>query len=261
MMNSTLIILIGISITFISNFLGSFIVFFLKKELSPKLNSIINGFSAGIMLSACVWGLILPSIEDSSHLGNFEFVPATIGIIVGCLFMLFIGYLISAINKKGKNPMRENHLKTTKFVVAFAIHNIPEGLAIGFTLGNALAIGTNNALMFALALCIGIAIQNLPEGAVVSLPVYKDTKNKTKAFFSGVLSGALEPISAIVGLLLASELQLIMPWLLAFSAGAIMFVSINDLIPEAKQEHNSTLGTWSFVLGFLIMMVLDLYLA
>jgi len=260
-MNNTLIIILGISITFIANFLGSFIVFFLKKELSPKLNSLINGFSAGIMISACVWGLILPSIESSNHMGNFEFVPALVGIISGCLFMLFIGFLINVINKKGKNQISETRLKTTKFVVAFALHNIPEGLAIGFTLGNALTAGTNSAMMFALALCIGIAIQNLPEGAVVSLPVYKNTKNKTKAFFSGVLSGALEPISAIIGLLLASELQLIMPWLLAFSAGAIMFVSINDLIPEAKQEHNSTLGTWSFVIGFLIMMVLDLYLA
>jgi len=253
----TILIIFGTTITFIANILGSTIVFFLKKEISPKFNSIVNGFSAGIMISASIWGLLIPSLEYSSHLNKLSFIPAFVGILIGSLFIVLVDFIIKKINKHKS----EEHIKITRFVIAFTVHNIPEGLAVGFALGNALSVGTTSALLFAVALAVGIAIQNIPEGITVTLPVYKSTKSKPRAFFYGVLSGVVEPVSIVLGIILATQIQILLPWLLTFSAGAMLFVSVSDLLPDTKDTPNSTLGTWFFVFGFLIMMVLDLCLS
>lgn len=257
-MNNILLITLGSLIPFIATLLGSSLIFFLKKEISTKFNSVVNGFSAGIMISASFFGLLIPAIESSSHLNKFNFVPAVIGTIIGCLFILIIDIIIKLTNKNKNSP--NTNLKLSRFIVAFTIHNIPEGLAVGFSIGNALLIGSNSAMLVSLILAIGIAIQNIPEGLAVSLPVYNSSKNKTKAFICGIINSVAEIFACFGGILLASSLETIMPWLLAFSAGAMIFVSVNDLIPDSKETSTSTLGTWCFIIGFVLMMILDLCL-
>lgn len=257
-MNNILLITLGILIPFIATIIGSSLIFFFKNQTSLKFNSIVNGFSAGIMISASFFGLLLPAIESSSHLNGFSFIPAVIGTIIGCLFILIIDIIIKLTNKNKNSP--NANLKLSRFIVAFTIHNIPEGLAVGFSIGNALLIGSNSAMLISLILAIGIAIQNIPEGIAVSLPVYNSSKNKTKAFLCGVINAVAEMLACILGILLASSLETILPWLLAFSAGAMIFVSVNDLIPDSKETSTSTLGTWCFIIGFVLMMILDLCL-
>ena len=254
-MSSQLITIIGCLITFIATTIGSALIFFFSNQIKPKLSAIINGFSAGIMIAASVWGLIIPAIESSSHLGSFSFIPALVGIIIGSFLILLIDIILNLRNKK--KSQKENNL--VRFVIAFTIHNIPEGLAVGFSFGCALSTGNSALLASALGLAVGIAIQNIPEGMAVSLPVYKHTLNKTKAFWCGTLSGIVEPIFALLGVLLATHLQTILPWLLSVSAGAMLFVSTDDLIPESKLT-NSHSGTWGFIIGFIIMMILDVSL-
>ena len=252
-------IIIGCSITFIATILGAAIVFFFKEDFSGKTNSIISGFSAGVMVAASIWGLLLPSISYASYLEKFSFLPALVGVIVGSLFLVIIDAITKHINNSSKNPLAPEKLKLTRFVIAFTVHNIPEGLAVGFAFGTALASASSSSFFTAMGLAIGIAIQNIPEGAAVALPVYKQTGSKAKGFLWGTISGIVEPIFAVLGVLLASTIEALLPWFLAFSAGAMIFVSIEDLIPEAKYSA-SHLGTWSFILGFLVMMVLDIAL-
>lgn len=254
-MSTQLITIIGCVIIFIATILGSSLIFFFSNQINPKLSSIINGFSAGIMIAASVWGLIIPAVESSSHLGHFSFVPAIIGIILGSFLILLIDIIL---NLKHKHKTQQEN-KLTRFLIAFTIHNIPEGLAVGFSFGCALTLNNPALLASSLGLAVGIAIQNIPEGMAVALPVYKQTLNKSKSFLFGVLSGVVEPIFAVVGVFLATHLQHILPWLLAFSAGAMLFVSTDDLIPESKIS-NSHSGTWGFILGFIIMMILDIAL-
>lgn len=257
-MNKTLMTIFGCLIIFIATTIGSLLIFFMKKEISKKLNSIISGFSAGIMISASIWSLILPSMTLSENLGKFNFVPASVGVCAGCFLILFIDVIIFFINKKQQKS--QESLKLKRFVIAFTLHNIPEGMAVGFALGSALFSPENSAIAGALGLAIGIAIQNIPEGMAVALPVYKHTKSKNKSFLIGTLSGLVEPIFAFISVLLASKIKILLPWFLAFSAGSMIFVSVEDLIPEAKENQNSHAGTWGFVVGFLLMMILDVVL-
>lgn len=257
-MNKTLMTIFGCTIIFIATTIGSLLIFVMKKEISKKLNCIINGFSAGIMIAASIWSLILPSISFSENLGKLNFIPASIGILAGCFLILLIDIVIFFINKKQQKS--EESLKLHRFVIAFTLHNIPEGMAVGFALGSALHSGGNIGIAGAIGLAIGIAIQNIPEGLAVALPVYKHTQNKNKAFLLGMLSGIVEPVFAFISVLLVSQIKVLLPWFLAFSAGSMIFVSVEDLIPDAKESQNSHAGTWGFIVGFLLMMILDVLL-
>ena len=257
-MNKTLMTIFGCTIIFIATTIGSLLIFVMKKEISKKLNCIINGFSAGIMIAASVWSLILPSISFSENLGKLNFIPASVGILAGCFLILLIDIVIFFINKKQQKS--EESLKLHRFVIAFTLHNIPEGMAVGFALGSALHSGGNIGIAGAIGLAIGIAIQNIPEGLAVALPVYKHTQNKNKAFLFGMLSGVVEPVFAFISVLLVSQIKVLLPWFLAFSAGSMIFVSVEDLIPDAKESQNSHAGTWGFIVGFLLMMILDVLL-
>lgn len=257
-MNKTLMIIFGCLVIFVATTIGSLLIFVMKKEISKKLNCIINGFSAGIMIAASVWSLILPSISFSENLGKLDFIPASVGILAGCFLILLIDIVIFFINKKQQKS--EESLKLHRFVIAFTLHNIPEGMAVGFALGSALHSSGDIAIAGAIGLAIGIAIQNIPEGLAVALPVYKHTQNKNKAFLFGMLSGIVEPVFAFISVLLVSQIKVLLPWFLAFSAGSMIFVSVEDLIPDAKASQNSHAGTWGFIVGFLLMMILDVLL-
>ena len=255
-MSNSLYVCLGICLPFILTTIGSSLVYVFKSNINKKISAVITGFSAGIMIAASVWSLILPSFSYDSGLGKWNFLPAIIGILIGCFLILLIDIIIHKFYKKEDNLENKN---LTRFIIAFTMHNIPEGLAVGFAFGNALATHSQLALIGAMGLTIGISLQNLPEGAAVSLPVYQATKNKTKAFFIGSFSGIVEPIFAVIGLLLATYIESLIPWLLCFSAGAMIFVTIEDLVPESKLE-NSHIGTWGFILGFILMMLLDICL-
>lgn len=257
-MNKTLMMIFGCLVIFVATTIGSLLIFVMKKEISKKLTCIINGFSAGIMIAASVWSLILPSISFSENLGKLDFIPASVGILTGCFLILLIDVVIFFINRKQQKS--EESLKLRRFVIAFTLHNIPEGMAVGFALGSALHSGGNIAIAGAIGLAVGIAIQNIPEGLAVALPVYKHTQSKNKAFLFGMLSGIVEPIFAFISILLASQIKVLLPWFLAFSAGSMIFVSVEDLIPDAKESQNSHAGTWGFIVGFLVMMILDVVL-
>lgn len=256
--NMTMTIL-GISLIFLATALGSALVYFFKNDLSPKANTIFLGFAGGIMIAASIWSLILPAIEESASWGNWKFVPALVGLFVGAAFMVIVDKLVPHFHKgTGEEEGLHSSLsKPKKMFLAMTIHNVPEGLAVGFAFGGAAILGTNEAFLSALGLAIGIAIQNFPEGAAVSLPMAGQLGSKHKAFLFGALSGIVEPIAAIIGYFLASAIAAAMPWMLAFAAGAMIFVVVEDLIPDAHLVEHPHLGTWSIIVGFALMMVLD----
>ncbi len=254
-MSSTLLIIFGFSITFLMTTLGAVCVYFLKKP-SNFLNMLTIGFASGIMLSASIWSLLLPSIEYAEEeYSNLAILPVATGFLLGGMFMVFLdkvtGHFSNLKQNEGKN-------KAFKLFTAVTVHNIPEGLAVGFAFGSAFA--TNGNLFPAFLIALGIALQNFPEGLAVALPMYKTLGNKHKAFFYGTMSGIVEPIFAILGFFLASQLTFLMPWLLSFSAGAMIYVVIEELLPELHINEKTTIGTWAFMLGFVIMMILDLCL-
>lgn len=260
------ICILGISIIFLCTTLGSSIVFFFrKKEISDKVNKIFLGFAAGIMLSASFFSLINPALEAKT-----DYMPvwlvAALGVIFGALFLWGIDKLIPHfhINENKDEGIRTVHLnRTFKMFLAVTIHNIPEGLSVGIALGVALLAynnGSTGALMSALMLAIGIGIQNIPEGAVVSLPVKSETGSSFKGFIFGVLSGIVEPIAAVAGLFLAFQVEAIMPWALTFAAGCMLYVIAEEMIPEMKGDSIDHYGVWSFLIGFVLMMILDVSL-
>lgn len=256
-MTNTTLTVIGILIGFLMTILGSSLVFFFKKNISQKLNTVFIGAAAGIMLAASIWSLILPALEQANQFSYPSFLPAVIGIITGALFIILIDKICNLL-KKEKN---KNHNKNynSKLFLAVTIHNIPEGLAVGFSFGLAWITGTSAAFVSAFMLALGIAFQNFPEGAAVSLPLKKDM-GSFKAFLYGFLSGAIEPAFAVLGLFMASFLSFLMPWLLCFSAGAMLLVVFEELIPESQQKPYFKYGTWSIILGFVVMMILDVAL-
>lgn len=232
--------------------LGALCVYFLKKP-SNFVNMITIGFASGIMLSASIWSLLLPSIEYAEQEYNNIFIlPVAVGFLLGGIFMVLLDKLTGHFsNLKNKN-------KAFKLFTAVTVHNIPEGLSVGFAFGSAYALTDDYFGAFLIAL--GIALQNFPEGLAVALPMNKTLQNKHKAFFFGALSGIVEPIFAVIGFFLASKLSFLMPWLLSFSAGAMIYVVVEELLPELHINEKITLGTWAFMFGFVIMMVLDLCL-
>ena len=263
-MNPIVNAVIGISLIFLCTSLGSAFVFFIrKKEISPNLNQIFLGFASGIMLAASVFSLIMPALEDNSTpLPSWAVVGLSVALGAG--FIWLIDKLVPHIHgdKHEGLPARGMN-KTSKMFLAVTIHNVPEGLAVGIAYGVALASWSNNnpaLLMGALMLAVGIGIQNIPEGAVVALMVKGETGSNVKAFCFGVLSGAVEPIAAILGLLLASQIQIVMPWALAFAGGCMLYVIAEEMIPEMKGDSIHHHGVWSFILGFILMMVLDVSL-
>lgn len=261
-MNNILMTVLGFCVIFLSTTLGSSIVWFFKKEISEKVNTLFLGFASGIMVAASVWSLIIPSIEGAADWGKWNFVPALIGFLLGGLFLVLLDHVVPHFHA-GNNEEEGPHIalkKSTKMFLAVTIHNIPEGLAVGFAFGAAAAAGESAGYVSALALAIGIAIQNFPEGAAVSLPMKTATGSRAKAFLYGTASGAVEPVFAVVGFFLASALTALQPWFLAFAAGAMIFVVVEDLIPDSHLNSHPHLGTWGVMFGFAVMMVLDVAL-
>ena len=253
---------LGFAIIFLATTLGASMVYLFKKDVSPKVNTLLLDFAAGIMVAASIWSLLLPSIESSAEMGNWRFVPAVIGFILGGVFMVAIDKLVPHFHKgTGEEEGLHSTLsKPTKMFLAMTIHNVPEGLAVGFAFGGAALIGRPEAYLSALGLAIGIAIQNFPEGAAVSLPMAGQLGSKHKAFLYGAFSGIVEPVAAVLGFFLASALASIMPYLLSFASGAMIFVVAEDLIPDAHLAERPHLGTWGIMVGFALMMVLDVAL-
>jgi len=253
--------IIGIATIFLCTTIGSlFVFFFRKKEISNKINRIFIGFAAGVMFSASFFSLIKPALEtEASYMPVWLIVG--ISIILGAGFLWLIDKLVPhfhvAENEDEGLPSK-GLSKTSKMFLAVTIHNVPEGLSVGIAFGVALANTGNHALLIgALLLAIGIGIQNIPEGAVVALPIKGETGSSLKAFLFGMFSGAVEPIAAVLGLFLAMQIQAIMPWALAFAAGCMIYVVGEEMIPEMKGKDHDHFGAWSFIFGFVIMMVLD----
>ena len=253
--------LIGIPLIFACTTLGALFVFFLrKKEISPRLSKIFIGFAAGVMFSASFFSLIKPALET-----NVNYMPSwlivVISIVLGAGFLWLIDKIIPHFHtseNKDEGLKTKRMSKTSKMFLAVTIHNIPEGLSVGIAFGVALSQSDNHALLVgAHLLAVGIGIQNIPEGAVVSLPVKAETGSSGKAFLFGMLSGIVEPIAAVIGLFLAMQIQGIMPWALAFAAGCMIYVVAEEMIPEMTSEGHDHYGVWSFVVGFVIMLALD----
>ena len=239
---------LGILIPFLGTTLGAACVLLFREQMKPSLQKPLLGFSAGVMVAASVWSLLIPAIEQSENMGKLSFLPVTVAVPV-----LGVG-LLPAVDAV---LPRLNLSKTAKLVLAVTVHNIPEGMAVGIVFAGMLSPECNVTLADAMALSIGIAIQNFPEGAIVSLPELAQGKSRGKAFLIGTLSGAVEPIFAVLTLLMFSIISPAMPYLLAFAAGAMIYVVVDELIPEASLGTHNNLSTFSFAIGFCVMMILD----
>ncbi len=261
-MNETGIAAIGIALIFLMTTAGSALVFFFKKDISAKVNAAFLGFASGVMVAASVFGLLVPAMEQAENFGKFNWVPAAVGFLAGGAFLIVLDKIGPHAHEGGEHEhgVHAALKKPTKMFLAVTIHNIPEGLAVGFAFGAALAGGEMSSVYAALGLAIGIGIQNFPEGAAVSLPMKNVTGSRAKAFWYGAASGAVEPIFALIGLFLAAFLSSAMPWLLSFAAGAMIFVVAEDLIPDAKLEKSPYIGGIGVMLGFTLMMILDVAL-
>ena len=253
---------LGIMIPFLGTTLGAACVFFMKKSLSDLVRRSLAGFAAGVMVAASIWSLLIPAIEQSEDMGKLSFLPAFIGFWVGVLFLLLLDRLIPHLHvgsEQAEGP-KSKLGRTTMMVLAVTLHNIPEGMAVGVVYAGFLSGNTQITAASALALSLGIAIQNFPEGAIISMPLRAEGKRKDRAFLGGVLSGVVEPIGAVLTLLAAQFVIPALPYLLSFAAGAMLYVVVEELIPEMSQGRHSNLGTVFFAVGFSVMMVLDVAL-
>ncbi|MBQ4284587.1 MAG: ZIP family metal transporter [Lachnospira sp.] len=255
-------VLSGIMLPFIGTVLGSACVFFMKGKMQERLQKGLAGFAAGVMIAASIWSLLIPAMEQAEDMGKFAWVPAVVGFWLGILLLLLLDKLVPHlhVNSQEAEGPKSNLKKTTMLVLAVALHNLPEGMAVGVVLAGFLSGSENITLMGALALAIGIAIQNFPEGAIISMPLRAAGAGKGKAFLYGVLSGVVEPIGAILTILAASVAVPVLPYMLSFSAGAMMYVVVEELIPETAEGKHSNIGTVCFAIGFTIMMTLDVAL-
>lgn len=255
-------IFIGIMLPFFGTALGAACVFLFRRELRPSLQKSFLGFASGVMVAASVWSLLIPAMDMSEAMGKFAFVPAAAGFLLGIAFLLFMDKAVPHLHmgsEQSEGP-RVALKKTTMLVLAVTLHNIPEGLSAGAVFAGVLAQNSTVTLAGAFALSIGIAIQNFPEGAIISLPLRSEGIGRGRSFLCGALSGIVEPIAAGLTLLLAAYVQPILPYLLSFSAGAMIYVVVEELIPEASEGEHSNIGTITFALGFVLMMVLDVAL-
>ena len=253
---------LGIMIPFLGTMLGAACVFFMKKSLSDLVRRSLAGFAAGVMVAASIWSLLIPAIEQSEDMGKLSFLPAFIGFWVGVLFLLLLDRLIPHLHvgsEQAEGP-KSKLGRTTMMVLAVTLHNIPEGMAVGVVYAGFLSGNTQITAASALALSLGIAIQNFPEGAIISMPLRAEGERKGRAFLGGVLSGVVEPIGAVLTLLAAQFVIPALPYLLSFAAGAMLYVVVEELIPEMSQGRHSNLGTVFFAVGFSVMMVLDVAL-
>ncbi|MBQ6899642.1 MAG: ZIP family metal transporter [Firmicutes bacterium] len=251
----------GIMIPFLGTAAGAACVFFLKGQLNEKIHKALNGFAAGVMVAASVWSLLIPAMNQSEHMGKLAFIPAVAGFWLGVLFLLALDHIVPHIHGDGESEGPEVSLKkTTRLLFAVTLHNIPEGMAAGVVYAGLLSGNSEITVAGALALSIGLAIQNFPEGAIISMPLRSEGWTKGKAFAGGALSGIVEPLGAALTILAAGIFVPILPYLLSFSAGAMIYVVVEDLIPEMSQGKHSNIGTVFFAVGFSIMMVLDVAL-
>ncbi|MBQ9311561.1 MAG: ZIP family metal transporter [Bacteroidales bacterium] len=255
-------ILIGILLPFIGTILGSSFVFFMKKELPNALQKTLLGFASGVMVAASVWSLLIPAMELSNEDGFMSVFPSAFGFMLGIVFLLIIDYITPHLhlnNDKPEGP-KTKLSKTTMLNLAVTIHNIPEGMAVGVVFAGMINGQADISFMGAVALSIGIAVQNVPEGAIISMPMRADGSSKKRSFLLGALSGAVEPISAVLVICLTSVILPLLPYMLAFAAGAMFYVVVEELIPEASQGNHSNMSTIGFAIGFVVMMVLDVVL-
>ena len=254
--------LYGILIPFLGTTLGAACAFIMKRSLRDSVQRSLTGFAAGVMVAASVWSLLIPAIEQASKLGQLAFLPAFLGFWAGILFLLALDHVIPHLHaKSGQTEGPKSRLqRTTMMVLAVTLHNIPEGMAVGVVYAGYLSGQAQITAAGALALSLGIAIQNFPEGAIVSMPLHAEGMRKAKAFLGGVLSGVVEPIGAVLTILAARHIVPALPYLLSFAAGAMLYVVVEELIPEMSQGKHSNVGTVFFAVGFSIMMVLDVAL-
>ena len=255
-------ILTTILLPFLGTVIGSGFVFFLKGEMSKTLQRSLMGFAAGVMVAASVWSLIIPAMNQSEHMGKLAFLPAFIGVWGGFLFLLALDHIIPHLHLNSECPegCRCNLGKNTMMVFAVALHNLPEGMAVGVVVAGWLTGNETISAAAALALSLGIALQNLPEGAIISMPLKSNGMKGSRAFAYGALSGAVEPLGAVLTILLAAFVTPVLPYMLSFAAGAMLYVVVEELIPEASEGEHSNLGTIFFSIGFSLMMVLDVAL-
>lgn len=255
-------IFLGVMIPFIGTTLGAACVFFLKKEIRPNVQRAFLGFAAGVMVAASVWSLLIPAMDMSAGMGKFAFVPALTGFLLGIGFLLLMDSLVPHLHVGSDQPegKKAKLKKTTMLMLAVTIHNLPEGAACGAIFAGVISGDDSVTMAGAIALAVGIAIQNFPEGAIISLPLRSEGKSRGKAFLLGTLSGVVEPVGAALAILLASVVTPILPYLLAFAAGAMIYVVVEELIPEASEGDHSNLGTVAFAVGFVVMMILDVAL-
>ncbi len=249
-------VIIGILIPFFGTIIGSSMVFFMKDKLNLKIEKILLGFASGVMIAASIWSLLIPAIEMAEEQGKISWIPAASGFVLGILFLFIIDFIIQILEKTN-NPKFKN---SSMLTLAVTIHNIPEGMAVGVAFAGVLANTSGITLVAAMSLAIGIAIQNFPEGAIISLPLKCKGESKFKSFSIGALSGIVEPISAFITILLTSFVVPILPHLLAFAAGAMMYVVVEELIPQSQEGDFPRLGTIGLTVGFLMMMILDVSL-
>lgn len=258
-------VIIGMLIPFIGTALGAGCVFLLRGAMPDKLQKVMLGFASGVMIAASVWSLLIPSMNMSENMGKLSFVPAAIGFLLGILFLLIMDKVIPHMHLGSDEPegMESSLGKSAMLMFAVTLHNVPEGAAVGIVLAGAIASANESGglitLASALALSIGIAIQNFPEGAIISLPL-KEELGKKKAFLYGALSGIVEPVAAFIAIMLATFVEPILPYMLSFAAGAMMYVVVEELIPESAEGKHSNVATIGFALGFVLMMALDVAL-
>ena len=253
--------ILGIFIPFAGTSLGAAMVFILKKNISENVQKILTGFAAGVMVAASFWSLLQPALESSEAMGAFSSVPAALGFLIGVGFLLLLDEFTPHMHFDKQEEGPKSGLKrTTKLILAVTLHNIPEGMAVGVVYAGFLSGSAGISSAGALTLALGIAIQNFPEGAIVSMPLRAEGMDKGRTFLFGVLSGAVEPAAALITILAAGTVVPVMPYLLAFAAGAMMYVVVEELIPEMSEGTHSNLGTIAFSLGFVLMMVLDVTL-
>ena len=255
-------ILAVVLLPFLGTTLGAAFVFFLKGQMNRTLQRSLTGFASGVMVAASVWSLIIPAIDQSAHLGKLSFLPAFIGVWAGFLFLLALDRFVPHLHLNSDSPegSPSNLGKSTMMVLAVALHNLPEGMAVGVVAAGWLTGNESISAAGALALSLGIALQNLPEGAIISMPLKSNGMNRGRAFGYGVASGIIEPIGAVLTILLAGVLVPVLPYLLSFAAGAMLYVVVEELIPEMSEGDHSHIGPIFFAVGFSLMMVLDVAL-
>lgn len=260
MMNDTM--WIGVWIPFVGTTLGSAMVFFMKEKMKRRLEKLLLGFASGVMVAASVWSLLIPSIDMAAEQGKIAWIPAMAGFLLGVVFLLLLDSLIPHLHMDSSKPegLKSGLKKTTMMVLAVTLHNFPEGMAVGVTFAGALYGEMQITMAGAFALAIGIAIQNFPEGAIVSMPLCSEGTSKPKAFLYGTLSGLAEPVGALITIVLAKQIIGLLPYFLSFAAGTMIYVVVEELIPESQSGEHSNIGTIGVAVGFALMMVLDVAL-